>query len=132
MSIVALVLTVGLLAYGVLGGMVLRIWRRRTRHSRPSNGRVNFEQWLGYWLPQLVFTEVWVLVGAATMCFLHTLIAPRTFEGPNGSLIAHTFVFGLLGCVVLFAAYDALAVMRARQLARCARTLGDLSLTSRQ
>jgi hypothetical protein len=76
---------------------------------------IDLMAWLWYWLPPLIFLEVWCLIGAAAFCALlvYTLTA-------HGTLYFYTrlgIVLGLAFFVVFFIVWDVGTVLYTRRLA---------------
>ena len=129
MSRTALLLFLGFLAYAALGSVALRLWRRRTRRPRPTTLYASPDAWLAYWLPQVISVEAWALVGTGVLCFLLTIISPL-FKGADGATVKLGFIFGLVGYTPFFAAFDAVMVVRTRQVARRQRAANQARPTN--
>jgi hypothetical protein len=54
------------LSYGLLGGYILKFWRRR-RNRQLVRIHVDSMAWRSYWLPFVIFAEIWSFLGAAAL-----------------------------------------------------------------
>jgi hypothetical protein len=109
-----LAIVVALLVYGLLGGSILNYWQRRRNRELVSR-HIDPMARLWYWLPTLIFVEVWCLIGAAAVgAFLtYTLMAHGTFDIYR--LLG--VVLGLAFIVVIFTVWDLSTILYARRLA---------------
>jgi hypothetical protein len=100
--------------YGVLGGWLMRWWRRQKPQPAIETDPA---AWSSYWLPKLVVSEMWVLVGGAVAWFVFAFIAP-TLHGDDeryfilGGGMAFPFF------AIFFVGFDVYAVVHARRMAR--------------
>ena len=109
-----LAIALALLAYGLLGGYILKYWQGRRNRELVSR-HIDPMAWLWYWLPLLIFLEVWCLIGAAAFCafLVYTLTA-------HGALDFYTrlgIVLGLAFFAVFFVVWDVSTILYARRLA---------------
>jgi hypothetical protein len=64
-----LAIALALLAYGLLGGYALKYWQGRRNRELVSR-HIDPMAWLWYWLPPLIFVEVWCLwAQPLSVCF---------------------------------------------------------------
>jgi len=103
-------IVLAMLAYGLLGGYILRRWRRRRNRPLVSI-HLDSMAWLSYWFPFVVFAEVWCLLGAAAIYLFIIFIIPDFYVMLGGAL-------GLGLGFLMFSGFEVYMVRRARQLAR--------------
>lgn len=116
----AVVLTLLVVVYGMLGGIGLRLWRRRharqVRAEHPSAGSDAWQPPMSV-VPQLIFVEVYVLVGMVPFCVYIVLTTP-VLTSANGQFSFYGLVGGFVLFAVLFAFLDALLIRKFRRMER--------------
>jgi hypothetical protein len=100
-----------LLAYGLLGGVAMRfLWPPAQRPARNAGVAI----WYAYWLPVLITTEIYILVGVTAFVICLLFLFPGTHD-------TYTLIgFGLgLGCAALgFTGLDVWMYLRVRSARR--------------
>jgi hypothetical protein len=111
--------------YLVLGSLTARYWRQHTRREHPATIYSDPDAWLAYWLPLVIATQIYALVGAGAFS-IGMFAAGHLLDGPDGQDIRLTLIIGLPGIAVLFAAFDVAWFIQARRLARRQRQFGQI------
>jgi hypothetical protein len=115
----AYLIVAGYLANGLVSSLIIRHWGRRVG--------LDFREWnnpwnnppttpMAVWLPVLIVMQAWMLISGGLLCILLVIVNP-VLRGA-GAMYGLGFVCGFVLCVVGFAGYDAVLVVRVRQLER--------------
>lgn len=82
----------GMLAYTIIGAVILRRWARGRLARRPISARADPEGWVAVWLPPLIAVEAFALGGGVFAIAMMLIALPAdqtqyTLVGAGGGLI---------------------------------------------